>query len=156
MSSTSDTAWERWYKGHSFTENKGFATCLTRIKKKINKKINTDLSSLIVCFWKVRMRADFQAVHPRERRASELLSVSCGKNSSHKMSQGYTALGFNRAKWRAPCLNMRSATSAPKAYGKGGDTTKITEQPALHEEQRGKLLCTQTHQDSCWSYIHSG
>lgn len=44
------------------------------------------------------MRADLQAVHPRERRrASELLPVAHGKNSSHKevlvITQPYVSIG---------------------------------------------------------------
>lgn len=159
MSSTSGTAWEWWYKGHSFTENKCFATFSTEIKKKkkttkqkkpnTHKKNPTDLSSLIVCFWKISMRADLQAVHPRERRrASELLSVARGKKSSYKKSRWYTTLGFNHARLRAPCLNTLSATSALKAYGKGGDkdnraassTRGAARKAVTHTDTSGQLL----------------
>lgn len=67
------------------------------------------------------MRADLQAVHPTgRRRAFELLSVACGRNSSHKRVLVIQNFWFH-AKLRALCLNALSATSAPKAYGKAGD-----------------------------------
>jgi len=96
------------------------------------------------------MRADLQAVCPRERRrAAELLSESQGENSTHKKVSGIHNLRFQSRQSERPVPEHALCHISPKSLWEREGNTKPTEQLSPCEEPGGKLLHTLAHQASC-------